>query len=205
LPAGKQTAFEEDIRVPMVIRGPGIPAARTSGALVGNVDLAPTFAALAGARTPRFVDGRSLVDELRGGPSKGPHRRAFLLEHWREHGQLLRDPQLPLEPPDNDETETPQIPGSPHPGIVDKDRIPNYEGIRTDHYTYVEYINGERELYDLTADPAELHNAYARATSRTKTALHRELLAVETCAGVRCRRGESQPTVVLRFRPKTPR
>ena len=202
LPAGKQTAFEEDIRVPMVVRGPGIAAGRTSGALVGNVDLAPTFAALAGATTPRFVDGRSLVAALRGRADVVPHRRAFLIEHWREHGALVRDPQTPLEPPDNDETEVQPLRRSRHPGIVDKERIPDYEGLRTDHYTYVEYRTGERELYDLRDDPAEMRNAYARATFRTQAALHRELVALEACAGASCRRGDTHPTVDLRWRPK---
>src|SRR5690606_28425498 len=66
LKAGKQTAFEEDIRVPFLLAGPGVPADRESDALVGDVDLAPTLAALAGAPTPEFVDGRDLSALWRG-------------------------------------------------------------------------------------------------------------------------------------------
>jgi N-acetylglucosamine-6-sulfatase len=40
LPAGKQTEFDTDLRVPLVVRGPGVPVRRTTGALVGNVDFA---------------------------------------------------------------------------------------------------------------------------------------------------------------------
>ena len=198
LPAGKQTAFEEDIRVPLLVRGPGVAAGSTSGALVGNVDLAPTFAGLAGVRPPPFVDGRSLVGVLHGEHDAHP-RRAWLLEHWREHGVVLRDSQLPLEPPDNDDTDTPKPPRARHPGISDHDRIPDYRGMRTSHATYVEYANGDRELYDLRADPFELQNAYSRATRATRVGLHRALNALATCARRSCRQADAKPPPPLRW------
>src|SRR5262249_35014064 len=37
-------------------------------------------------------------------------------------------------------------------------RIPDYAGVRTQRYLYVEYINGDRELYDVSTDPDEMHN-----------------------------------------------
>ena len=36
--------------------------------------------------------------------------------------------------------------------------IPDYDGVRTSRYTYVQYATGERELYDLRHDPDEVHN-----------------------------------------------
>ncbi len=47
---GKLLAYEPASQVPLLIRGPGIPAGETSDALVGNVDLAPTIAAIAERR-----------------------------------------------------------------------------------------------------------------------------------------------------------
>src|SRR3712207_8954197 len=44
LSAGKWTAYEEDVRVPLIVRGPRVPAGRTLEHLVLNNDLAPTFA-----------------------------------------------------------------------------------------------------------------------------------------------------------------
>ena len=49
---GKTTAYEEDIRVPFVMRGPGVPAGQRIEQLVLNNDLAPTFAAIAGVTPP---------------------------------------------------------------------------------------------------------------------------------------------------------
>jgi N-acetylglucosamine-6-sulfatase len=81
LPAGKNSAYEEDIRVPLIVRGPHVPAGKVVEHLTGNIDLAPTFAELAGAEAPDFVDGRSLVRFLRGRESSGESwRQGFLLE-----------------------------------------------------------------------------------------------------------------------------
>src|SRR6185295_6488695 len=44
----KYTPYEEDIRIPLIVRGPGVPAGAKAKALVENVDLAPTIAQLAG-------------------------------------------------------------------------------------------------------------------------------------------------------------
>jgi arylsulfatase A-like enzyme len=62
---GKHSPYEEDIRVPLAMRGPSVPRGRRIGAMVLSIDLAPTFAAWAGAAAPDFVDGRSLAPLLR--------------------------------------------------------------------------------------------------------------------------------------------
>lgn len=75
---GKTTAYEEDIRVPFVIRGPGVPPGRKVDQMVLNNDLAPTFAAMAGAKPPSFVDGRSFLPLL--AKPQMPWRKSFLVE-----------------------------------------------------------------------------------------------------------------------------
>jgi N-acetylglucosamine-6-sulfatase len=61
VPSGKMLAFEPSIRVPLLIRGPGIPAGVRRRDLVWNGDLAPTILALAGAQPAFARDGRSLL------------------------------------------------------------------------------------------------------------------------------------------------
>jgi arylsulfatase A-like enzyme len=75
---GKDTAYEEDIRVPFAVRGPGVPSGRRIGAMALTIDLAPTFATWAGIEAPDFVDGRSLVPLLRD-PSI-PWRNSFIIQ-----------------------------------------------------------------------------------------------------------------------------
>jgi N-acetylglucosamine-6-sulfatase len=160
LKPGKMTAFDTDIRVPLVVTGPGVPAGRRSDAAVANIDLAPTFAELGAAPVSSRVDGRSLVPLLHGGSAAG-WRTANLIEH---HGATVRadDPDRPA-------------PGSGNP--------PSYEAMRTHDYTYVEYADGEREYYDLTRDPEQLHNL-ARSLSPAQVArLHAALTRLARCDG----------------------
>jgi arylsulfatase A-like enzyme len=80
---GKGTPYEESLRVPLFVRGPGVPRGKTLPHLVTNVDLAPTFAELAGARAPARVDGRSLVGLLSRTPTDvGSWRIDLLAEYW---------------------------------------------------------------------------------------------------------------------------
>jgi N-acetylglucosamine-6-sulfatase len=57
---GKSAPFEEAIRVPLVMRGPGIPENETRGQLVNNLDVVATIVQLAGASRAVALDGRSL-------------------------------------------------------------------------------------------------------------------------------------------------
>ena len=59
--------------------------------------------------------------------------------------------------------------------------VPPYVALRTGRYLYVEYRNGERELYDLIADPFQMRNMVAadgRAPPELVTRLSRSLEAL---------------------------
>ena len=77
IPNGKVVVYEPSVRVPLILRGPGIPAGTHLSQPVSNIDLAPTFAALAGAKLLRKVDGRSLLPLFR---DRGLHWGRDLLE-----------------------------------------------------------------------------------------------------------------------------
>ncbi|MGH8866740.1 MAG: sulfatase-like hydrolase/transferase, partial [Actinomycetes bacterium] len=172
LPPGKRSPFEEDIRVPLVVRGPGVPAGRRVDALTSTTDVAPTLARLGGADTPSFVDGRSLVPMLHGRtPPRG----------WRDATLVERANEYELGPFDPDQLDDPGQPLVP---------MPSYQAIRTNRYTYVEYVDGERALYDTEHDPHQLHNLAHVADPSLIQHLSARLRDLANCAGASCRRAD---------------
>ena len=78
VPQGKILLYEPSIRVPLIVRGPGIPHGQHSSSIVANVDLAPTFVDAADATAGRAMDGRSLLPLLAN--PRTPWRTDLLLE-----------------------------------------------------------------------------------------------------------------------------
>lgn len=188
LAVGKGAPYEEDVHVPLIIRGPDVARGQTRRKLVGNDDLAPTFADLARVRAPHFVDGRSLVPLLgAGNPSKW--RNSFLLDHWRE----VYTSAHPATAPRGGALEPSELGGERQSGKGRSDRTPVWHGLRTRRYAYIEYQTGEKELYDLRLDPAELNNISGFAPEVLLATLHERLLALRTCRANRCRALENEP------------
>jgi N-acetylglucosamine-6-sulfatase len=75
--SGKNVPYEEATRVPLVVRYDALGAAGTSPTLAANIDLAPTFAEIAGTAMPD-ADGVSMVPFLTG--SESAIRREHLIE-----------------------------------------------------------------------------------------------------------------------------
>lgn len=93
LRGGKNTAYEESIKVPFYVRGPGVPSGRTIEHLTGLVDLVPTFLTLAGAPIPASVDGMSLTPLLSSTPpALSAWRPELLIEHPSGAGLPIRIP-----------------------------------------------------------------------------------------------------------------
>jgi N-acetylglucosamine-6-sulfatase len=180
LTSGKWTAYEEDIGVPLIVRGPGVPEGRSLDHIVLNNDLAPTFAELAGAEPPEFVDGRSLAPLLGDDPPPiGNWRSAFLVEAATE----LDGPRFPMLSGDQ------LTEGWRHASREDWGR-PGVEAIRTEEQLYAEYGNGEREFYDLREDPHQLDNRYGAADPQLLMRLRGRLVALRECAAAACRAAE---------------
>jgi arylsulfatase A-like enzyme len=172
LPAGKFTAYEEDVRVPLMVRGPGVARDVTRAHLIGQVDLAPTLAALGRARLPYAADGRSFAPLLAASPPPvSSWRRATLLEQFGFHPAAVTA-HGPLEPP---EVASGQ-------GFVE---YPTYRGLRGQDFKYVESAAG-RELYDLRADPLELRNLAGALSRSERAALGAYLERLQACRGTGC-------------------
>jgi len=196
LGAGKWTPYEEDIRVPLIVRGPGVPEGETLHHMVLNNDLAPTFADLAEAKTPDFVDGRSLVPLLEDDPTPiEDWRQRFVLEGVAERSGVAQPPFI------TESTVAPLLTGDPLPNNWRRTSVasaqlseewgrPWMKALRTGDYLYVEYKTGEHELYDLRKDPYELHNRYETAPPDLKRRLEMQLDSLRKCTADQCRTAE---------------
>jgi arylsulfatase A-like enzyme len=167
--SGKMLPYEPSSHVPLLIRGPGLPAGRRSGELVANVDLAPTLLEIAGATAGKTVDGRSLL-------------------------RFARNPRLRTERAILHETG-----GARYVGLRGQDetanrgrtlrRVMTYHAVRTRHWLYVRYRGGASELYDMYRDPDQLRSLHSDPRyRRVRHALRRELRRLARCAGAGCRR-----------------
>ena len=86
LPHGKAKAYDPSIRVPLLIRGPGVPAGVQPQQMAVNADLAPTILDAARATAGRVLDGRSLLPLARD-PALGAGR-PVLVEVAKGAGML---------------------------------------------------------------------------------------------------------------------
>ena len=62
---GKQNLYDHSIRVPLIIRGPGIPKDVRTDALCYLLDLYPTLCDILGLAAPKTVEGKSLLPVLK--------------------------------------------------------------------------------------------------------------------------------------------
>ncbi len=202
MPAGKQTAYETDIHLPLYVRGPGVAPGSHVSAITGNIDLAPTIADVGGTSLTDNPDGRSLLPFLNGDAPEadGPNpqwRQAYLLEHWDEKSTVTpqdRSAAAQLEPDDPDQGGvTPGDNTSPARPASAYVKLSPFVGIRTAQYAYVEYASGERELYDVNQDPLELNNVASSADPGLIEQLHRRVADLSGCAGDSCRDAENRP------------
>jgi len=160
IPGDKFLPYEESLRVPLIIRGPGVPAGKTINGQVSNVDFAPTLLDMANAKAGRKMDGVSLLPATRN-PKRRPDR-AIAIEALQP---LFENENIPVNRWDQP-----------------------YTGVRTDDYTYVVWTKtGEQELYDLKKDPFQLTNVVADpAYAAVREDLAGKLEILRDCKGKEC-------------------
>lgn len=159
----KVVAFEESIRVPLIIRTTGNVTPHVENRLVSNLDLAPTIAAWGNATALRDVDGRSLLPVFNG-TSTPFWRRLLLIENFIAGTDAPGSLTFPGEffalrvTEDQNHTPTPRL--------------------------YVNYSDGEVEFYALDVDLFELVSS-PRPSEINQ--LQPVLNAMKTCTGFNCR------------------
>jgi arylsulfatase A-like enzyme len=168
IPEGKMLPYDASTHLPLLIRGPGIPRGRRTKALSGDVDLASTILEATPARSPRALDGRSVL----------PFARDVRLRSLRPFlhttaGQGARG---------HVNTREGGAEGT-------QSRVPAWDAVRTTRWLYVEYKGGQRELFDLRRDRWELNSVVGDPRLRIRTRTLRRILGdLRTCRGTSCAR-----------------
>lgn len=177
----KRHLYEHDIRVPFVLRGPGIPPNATSTAIVANIDIGPTLLDIVGASSslPSMIDsmdGRSFWKTAQGEPSS---RRDLLISYHGEGSSPCGLSQCPY----------------PWDGIswMPDSWNNTYHCVRTLDETedsiFCMFEDGEDfvEYYDLTRNPYQLDNDVSQLDPVQLLRYKQRLHMLLQCSGITCR------------------
>lgn len=137
--------YDEVLRVPFLLRGPGVPAARRVAEPVGLIDVTPTVLDLLGIERPEPIMGRTLVPILGG-----------TTEDWKT-------PPIYAEARDNTATEV--------DGPVRGKKVSDALIVRHEGEKFIHRSDGSHELFDLEADPGENTNLWAEGFERKEELL----------------------------------
>src|SRR5215212_1204840 len=185
--SGKNRVYEVSAQVPLFVRGPEVPAGSKTEKLALNTDFAPTFAELAGVSFP--ADGRSLKPLL--GDKEPPSWRSSVLLEKLPREDSSEEGKAKDKAKDKAKAKAETDPGGVPLGGP-RGRLA-YQAVRTERYKYVEYENGERELYNLRNDPYELESIHEGVDSSLLEDLKAKLDALKSCSEERCREAEDDP------------
>ncbi|CAG8081231.1 unnamed protein product [Penicillium nalgiovense] len=185
---GKGCPYEEDINIPMMIRGPRVPKGRTVDSVTSHTDVAATLFNLAGIPLRENFDG--LPMPLTATDMKqakfGPRREHVSVEYW---GQNLQEGDIGRDPT----TGGTLVYGNN-----------TYKAMRVigDSYNlfYSVWCTNEHELYNMMTDPDQMHNLFGSngklmgyGIGRVVSRLDALLLVLKSCKASEC----TMPWVVL--------
>lgn len=133
----RRLAYEESIRLPLLVRyPPKVRAGLAPAAQALTIDIAPTILDLAAASPLPGIDGRSLVPLFGAAGTPPDWRRSFLIEYTTDI-------------------------------VFPRTFKMGYDAVRNERYKYIRYreLEGMDELYDLQQDPFELENLMTSKSS----------------------------------------
>lgn len=173
---GKQFVYEEGIRIPLIVRGPGIPRGERRQDLVAHIDVSASTLAAAGMAIPGAMEGRPLF-----GPGARPREYVVSArDRCDETVEQLRSvrtarfkyirngyPARPhLQPNRYKDGKT----------VIRAIRELHARGKLDKHQRRLFGPRPAEELYDLEADPNELTNLAKNKKFTTELERHRRLL-----------------------------
>jgi N-acetylglucosamine-6-sulfatase len=134
----KRWMYDESMRSPLIMHCPNvIPAGKRTDAIIENIDLAPTLLDIAGANTPKEIQGRSFRPLCETGKEQADWKQEAYYRYWMH----IAHHDVPA-----------------HVGIRTKDfKLTYYYGMDFRDRGKPRTPPGW-ELYDLKADPLELNN-----------------------------------------------
>ncbi|KAI0810638.1 alkaline-phosphatase-like protein [Xylaria sp. FL0064] len=180
LQPGKTCGYEEDINVPLIVRGPGVAANHSTHVVTSHTDLAPTFLRLLGIPLREDFDGKPIPLTKREIESAQRARREHVnVEFW---GRAISEGEHQ---------------------VLEREHN-TYKAIRLSSPDYNLYYsvwcNDEHELYDMALDPGQLDNILAAPGSisghalvaglpvaKVVSRLDALLFVLKSCKGYSCR------------------
>mmetsp|Transcript_146131 Transcript_146131/g.207128 ORF Transcript_146131/g.207128 Transcript_146131/m.207128 type:complete len:535 (+) Transcript_146131:75-1679(+) len=203
LPQDKRNVYEFDTKIHMIVRGPGITAGSQVSFPGTNVDIGPTFLAMAGVSKPGNMDGKSflpfIVQKSEDLPNSVSHglgaqsvaefeagwRDTVFVEHYRVGAGSYCGEGHHIDGVDNNFIAIRSMPGSKYGNFL---------------YAEFQWANGTNygegnvdfkspfifEAFDMDADPWQMNNIYDSLNESMKASLHASVHAWLDCQGGTC-------------------
>ncbi|PYI15745.1 Arylsulphatase [Aspergillus violaceofuscus CBS 115571] len=179
---GKGCPYEEDVNIPMIVRGPGVPRGESVDFVTSHTDIAPTLFDLAGIPLRPDFDGKPmpLTKDALGRLATSPRREHLNVEYWGtnlQEGLIARDASTGSALGYGNNT---------------------YKALRVigEGYNlfYSVWCTNEHELYEMTSDSYQMKNLFRTSESEllgynmTKviSRLDALLLLLKKCKGAQC-------------------
>lgn len=190
MPIDKRQLYDFDLRVPLIVRGPGVSKNVTRDEAVLNIDIAPTIIDIATSGKPDLsMDGASFAPLLNH--NNTPEWRTDFMVEYRGESKITQ-PDCP-----NLGAGVSQC----FPDCVCEDSGNNtYSCVRTyehgkNNFMYCEFTDTETfvEVYDLTKDKDQLTNIRGTVDPQFLVEMNKRLIQLTFCSGDSCRKAAFHP------------
>uniref|UniRef100_A0A6B2EJ55 Putative sulfatase n=1 Tax=Phlebotomus kandelakii TaxID=1109342 RepID=A0A6B2EJ55_9DIPT len=184
----KRQPYETDIRVPLIVRGPGIAKKSVVYQPTLLIDLMPTMLEWAQITLPTYLDGRSFRGDFRAEEVQPSFSRQFLVEHWGEANANSHSPSCKR-------ADSASLYGCTEDSACHCQDAKNntYSCVRQlddiKDFLYCEFRDSEHfaEAYELLSDPYQMNNLAFEMLPSTRAIYSLILKNLTTCIGPTCR------------------